>query len=124
MSGKDDKQAKRKKKAKAEAKAKAKGKGKGKAAPEAKAGAKAKGRSKAKAKGKTAAEGRNKKTEVIALGKPDATTRKAKRQRRSDAGTALLERACPCCSKRCLLAKPRCGKGRAVRAKLLERAAA
>lgn len=35
------------------------------------------------------------------------------------AAVALEGRACPCCKKHCPLAKPKCGKGKAVRAKML-----
>lgn len=31
----------------------------------------------------------------------------------------LRDRVCPCCKKRCPLTKPKCSKGKAVRAKLL-----
>lgn len=35
----------------------------------------------------------------------------------------LADFTCPCCSKRCLLSKPKCGKGKAIAKKKLQRAA-
>ena len=57
----------------------------------------------------------------------DAAMRKAEKKRekgRRPAGAASFKLdlgTCPCCSKRCPLSKPKCGKGRAVARKKRER---
>ena len=47
--------------------------------------------------------------------KPDKKKAEAKK-----AASVLDGRVCPCCKKHCPLAKPKCSKGKAVRAKALK----
>lgn len=47
-----------------------------------------------------------------------AAKKKAKASKAAEA-VALEGCVCPCCKKHCPLAKPKCGKGKAVRAKKL-----
>lgn len=42
-----------------------------------------------------------------------------KAKKRAKAAAVLGERTCPCCKKHCPLVKPKCSKGKAVRAKVL-----
>ncbi|WP_270295867.1 hypothetical protein [Eggerthella sinensis] len=44
---------------------------------------------------------------------------KAKKRAKAAAAAVLGERTCPCCKKHCPLVKPKCSKGKAVRAKVL-----
>lgn len=46
--------------------------------------------------------------------------KKAAKAAKATAASALDGRVCPCCKKHCSLAKPKCGKGKAVRAKVLK----
>ena len=43
----------------------------------------------------------------------------AKAAAKASAAAVLGERTCPCCKKHCPLVKPKCSKGKAVRAKVL-----
>ncbi|MCB7038336.1 hypothetical protein [Eggerthella sinensis] len=43
----------------------------------------------------------------------------AKASAKASAAAVLGERTCPCCKKHCPLVKPKCSKGKAVRAKVL-----
>lgn len=43
----------------------------------------------------------------------------AKEAEATSVAAVLGERTCPCCKKHCPLAKPKCSKGKAVRAKML-----
>lgn len=45
--------------------------------------------------------------------------KKAKKRAKAAAAAMLGERTCPCCKKHCPLVKPKCSKGKAVRAKVL-----
>lgn len=45
--------------------------------------------------------------------------KKAKKRAKAAAAAVLGERTCPCCKKHCPLVKPKCSKGKAVRAKVL-----
>lgn len=51
------------------------------------------------------------------------STKKKSAEKKHDKkkGSACLEgRVCPCCKKHCPLAKPKCSKGKAIRAKVLK----
>ena len=96
------------------------------------------------AKGKKAKKVALKKNAVLkkkAVSKKDGTTKKAAKKagnkgmkkidgrasaKPKKAATAiainLADFTCPCCSKRCPLSKPKCGKGKAVAKKRLEKA--
>ena len=52
---------------------------------------------------------------VRALPSAEASSSEAKK-----AASVLDGRVCPCCKKHCPLAKPKCSKGKAVRAKALK----
>lgn len=55
-------------------------------------------------------------------GKREQKEKKGKKGKRSQKkakkGAALSALTCPCCSKHCPLSKPKCGKGKAIRAKM------
>lgn len=62
--------------------------------------------------------------------KPDSKKAKRNKGVRSESDGFVVERErilrgliCPCCSKRCPLAKPKCGKGRALAKKKAEKVA-
>lgn len=51
--------------------------------------------------------------------KKEKEGKKGKRpQKKAKKGAALSALTCPCCSKHCPLSKPKCGKGKAIRAKM------
>ena len=58
---------------------------------------------------------RKKKEKTKKAGKKNKT-----KAAKASAASALDGRVCPCCKKHCSLAKPKCGKGKAVRAKVLK----
>lgn len=53
--------------------------------------------------------------------KKDSKKKSTKKKHDKKKGSACLEgRVCPCCKKHCPLTKPKCSKGKAIRAKLLK----
>lgn len=54
---------------------------------------------------------------------PEKASKKSRELQASSIADILKSMTCPCCSKRCSLAKPKCGKGRAVAKKKMEKVA-
>lgn len=56
-----------------------------------------------------------------AVSKKEGATKKATKKAATAIAINLADFTCPCCSKRCPLSKPKCGKGKAIAKKKLEK---